>query len=121
MFLAENYPPRFEQTPTLHYTAKTGNVIRLRCMVTGNPAPTISWVKDDKPLQLSSRIRNLNNNRTVKIKDARLQDQGNYTCIAHSALGKINATLELHVRQGRMKEKACNRQPRNTTGQRTSE
>ena len=52
-------------------------------------------------MQLSERVRNLNNNKTIKIKKVILLDQGNYTCIAENTLGKLNLTLELNVRQGR--------------------
>ena len=76
-------------------------MVRLRCTVRGNPLPTISWLKGDKPLQLSARVRNLSNNCTIKIKETRSDDQANYTCIAENALGRINATLQLNVRQGR--------------------
>ena len=94
--VADKYPPRSQGTPNLQYAAEVGAIKRLRCGVTGQPPPTIIWFKDDKPLQLSERVRNLNNNKTIKIRD-----QGNYTCIAENTLGKLNLTLELIVRKGR--------------------
>ena len=103
--VADKYPPRSQGT-NLQYDAEVGAVKRLRCGVTGQPPPTISWFKDDKPLQLSERVRNLNNNKTIKIKKVILRDQGNYTCIAENILGKLNLTLELKVRQGR-RDKTC--------------
>lgn len=101
-FFAEPYPPRFEVTPKHEYNAEIGKVIRLKCKVEGNPPPIVSWIKDDKPVELSTRVRNLNSNYTIKIKEARLDDQGNYTCIAANTLGKINASMELHIHQGRL-------------------
>ncbi|XP_078358886.1 hemicentin-1-like isoform X2 [Oculina patagonica] len=97
--IEDKYPPRFQGTPKLQYNAEVGEDRRLRCVVTGQPPPTITWSKDGKPLQLSERVRNLSSNKTIKIKQVRLGDQGNYTCIAENALGKINLTLKLHVRQ----------------------
>ncbi|KAJ7336589.1 Fibroblast growth factor receptor 4 [Desmophyllum pertusum] len=97
---SDKYPPRIQGTPKLQYNAEVGELKRLRCGVTGLPPPTITWIKDDKPLQLSERVRNLNNNKTIKIKQVRLGDQGNYTCIAENPLGKLSLTLELNVRQG---------------------
>lgn len=99
-FFTDKYPPRIQGTPKRQYNAKVGEVKRLRCGVTGQPPPAITWSKDGKPLQLSERVRNLSSNRTIKIKQVRLGDQGNYTCIAENALGKLNLTLNLHVRQG---------------------
>ncbi|KAL9983806.1 hypothetical protein ACROYT_G006036 [Oculina patagonica] len=95
----DKYPPRIQGTPKLQYDAEVGEVKRLRCVVTGQPPPTITWSKDGKPLQLSERVRNLSSNKTIKIKQVRLGDQGNYTCIAENALGKLNLTLTLIVRQ----------------------
>lgn len=99
--VADKYPPRSQGTPNLQFDAEIGAVKRLRCGVSGQPPPTITWFKDDKPLQFSERVKNLNNNKTIKIKTIILRDQGNYTCIAENTLGKLNLTLELKVRQGR--------------------
>ncbi|XP_068675497.1 fibroblast growth factor receptor-like 1 [Montipora foliosa] len=97
----EQYPPQFEKRPKLQYNAEAGNDIRLRCLVKGNPPPTVAWIKDQKLVQLSSRIRlNSRGNSTLKIKKTQPDDAGNYTCTATNVLGKINATLELHVHKG---------------------
>ena len=66
--------------------------------MTGLPPPNITWIKKDQPLHQSERIRKLNKNKTIKIKGVRLDDQGNYTCIAENPLGKVNLTLQLNVR-----------------------
>ena len=95
-YVADKYSPRTQGTPDLQYVAEMGAIKRLRCGVIAQPPPTITWFKDDKPLQLSERVRNLNNNKTIKIRD-----QGNYTCIAENTLGKLNLNLELRVRKGR--------------------
>ena len=100
-YVADKYSPRTQGTPDLQYVAEMGAIKRLRCGVIAQPPPTITWFKDDKPLQLSERVRNLNNNKTIKIKTVILRDQGNYTCIAENTLGKLNLTLELIVRKGR--------------------
>ncbi|XP_068690336.1 fibroblast growth factor receptor-like 1 isoform X2 [Montipora foliosa] len=97
----QQYPPQFEKRPKLQYNAEAGNDIRLRCLVKGNPPPTVAWIKDQKLVQLSSRIRlNSRGNSTLKIKKTQPDDAGNYTCTATNVLGKINATLELHVHKG---------------------
>ena len=101
LHVTDKYPPRSQGTPNLLYVAQVGAIKRLRCGVIAQPPPTITWFKDDKPLQLSERVRNLNNNKTIKIKTVILRDQGKYTCIAENTLGKLNLTLELIVRQGR--------------------
>ncbi|XP_015756865.1 PREDICTED: fibroblast growth factor receptor 2-like isoform X2 [Acropora digitifera] len=97
----EQYPPRFGKKPKVQNNVQVGHNVRLRCSVKGDPLPRLSWVKDQKPLQFSSRIRLIpRDNGIVKIKNTQLVDAGNYTCIAANSLGTVNATLELHVRQG---------------------
>ena len=99
----EQYPPRFGKKPKLQYNAEEGNDIRLRCLVRGNPPPSVAWIKYQKPVQLSSRIRlNSRGNSTFKVKKTRPDDAGNYTCTATNILGKINATLALHVHKGKL-------------------
>ena len=99
----EQYPPRFGKRPKLQYNAEAGNDIRLRCLVKGNPPPTVAWIKEQKLVQLSSRIRlNSRGNSTLKIKKTQPDDAGNYTCTATNVLGKINATLELHVHKDKL-------------------
>lgn len=95
---SDNYPPRVQGTKKSQYVARLGDTERLRCAVTGRPPPSITWIKNDQPLHQSERIRKLNKNKTIKIKGVRLEDQGNYTCIAENPLGKVNLTLQLHVR-----------------------
>lgn len=66
--------------------------------MTGLPPPSITWIKNDQPFHQSERIRKLNKDKTIKIKGVPLEDRGNYTCIAKNPLGKVNLTLQLHVR-----------------------
>ncbi|XP_067039926.1 uncharacterized protein [Acropora muricata] len=97
----EQYPPRFGKKPKVQNNVQVGHNIRLRCSVKGDPPPRLTWVKDQKPLQFSSRIRLISrDNGIVKIKNTQLVDAGYYTCIAANSLGSVNATLELHVRRG---------------------
>ena len=99
----ERYPPQFGKRPKLQYNAEAGNDIRLRCLVNGYPPPTVAWIKDQKLVQLSSRIRlNSRGNRVLTIARTQPDDAGNYTCTATNVLGKINATLELHVHKGKL-------------------
>ncbi|PFX31054.1 Myosin light chain kinase, smooth muscle [Stylophora pistillata] len=95
----DSYPPRVQGTPKLQYVTRLGGIKRLRCAVTGLPPPSITWIKNDQPFHQSERIRKLTKDKTIKIKGVRLEDQGNYTCIAENPLGKVNLTLQLHVRR----------------------
>ena len=97
---ADKYPPRCQVSSKPRNNVEEGTTVRLRCKVTGSPHPTISWIKEDKPLPQENKrisIRNNTNASALKIKNVKLADQGNYTCIAENALGKANATLQLEI------------------------
>ena len=72
-------------------------VVRLRCEVSGNPPPKVTWTKDTKLLQSTSRIRLQKIKQVVKIKAATIGDSGTYRCTARNILGEINATIILKV------------------------
>ena len=108
---ADKYPPHCQVSSSIKplKNVKEGTVVRLRCRVNDCPRPTISWLKDDQPLpQENERLtlrNNTNGNASVlKIRNVKLEDQGNYTCIAENPFGQVaNATrrLVLDVRPGR--------------------
>jgi len=36
---------------------RAGNVLRIDLQISGSPTPTVSWLKDRTPIQLSNRVR----------------------------------------------------------------
>ena len=107
---ADKYPPHCQVSSSIRpKNVKEGTIVRLRCRVNDCPRPTISWLKDDQPLQqenerLTIRINTNGNASVLKIRNVKLEDQGNYTCIAENPFGQVaNATrqLVLDVRPGR--------------------
>ncbi|OCT57560.1 hypothetical protein XELAEV_18003341mg [Xenopus laevis] len=63
-----------------------GEEVTLRCDVSGNPVPQISWKHDDFFLMTGSRYTILDDS-TLLIKDAGQEDAGNYSCVASNSLG----------------------------------
>ncbi|XP_056302690.1 neuregulin 2a isoform X5 [Danio aesculapii] len=79
--------------------ADEGSRLIVKCEATGSPAPEYKWYKDGAELKKSKeiRIRNGKKNSKVQIGSAKLEDSGNYTCVAENILGKANGTSTVHV------------------------
>ena len=61
------------------------------CSLSGFPTPEILWTKDGE---------NLGNNNTLTIRQARLEDSGQYTCSAKNSEGSKNSTFWIEVAGG---------------------
>ena len=48
------------------------------CNATGNPIPTITWLKDGNQVFVGNRL--------LRVK-AQLEDQGTYTCLVRNGIG----------------------------------
>uniref|UniRef100_A0A673IPN1 Neuregulin 2a n=2 Tax=Sinocyclocheilus rhinocerous TaxID=307959 RepID=A0A673IPN1_9TELE len=77
-----------------------GSRLIVRCEASGNPTPQYKWYKDGAELKKSKEIkisRNGKKTSKVHISSAKLEDSGNYTCVAENILGKENGTSTVHV------------------------
>ncbi|OQR74751.1 fasciclin-2-like [Tropilaelaps mercedesae] len=64
----------------------------IRCLVRGNPVPTVTWLKDDIPVRNELRYEVLAPG--LKVKDARPEDRGKFTVSAMvTATGKYQRKL----------------------------
>ncbi|CAH8611721.1 unnamed protein product [Heterobilharzia americana] len=90
-------------------TVVEGSAARFETCTRGQPAPTIRWLKDGKPLltdgvrisvsQTSTERSGTNtSSHTLLIRDAITRDSGTYTCIAASSAGTAITEAALHVR-----------------------
>ncbi|XP_048884664.1 pro-neuregulin-2, membrane-bound isoform-like isoform X3 [Brienomyrus brachyistius] len=76
-----------------------GGKLSLKCEATGNPAPSYKWYKDGSELKRSKEIKIKSNkkNSRIQINKAKLEDSGNYMCVAENMLGKDNTTSTVNV------------------------
>ncbi|KAL1484170.1 hypothetical protein MTO96_032736, partial [Rhipicephalus appendiculatus] len=71
-------------------TVKRGDAVSLRCRARGSPTPEISWAIDGDFLYPSQRLkitaeRSASDVESVlNISDARLEDSGEYSCVARN-------------------------------------
>ena len=85
--------PKFIFKPPERKTAFSGFSLKLNCSVTRNGHPVISWKRQGAQLPAG---RSFISKKGLVITDLRLQDAGNYTCIATIA-GKFSIETSTFV------------------------
>ncbi|XP_037609693.1 tyrosine-protein kinase transmembrane receptor ROR2 [Sebastes umbrosus] len=93
------------QEPVNNITHFQGQTATLHCRVTGNPRPSIRWLKNDAPVvqeQGRITIRKMEAGSKLRIQDLDTTDTGYYQCVASNSLKVISATGVLYVKLGQM-------------------
>ncbi|XP_038076283.1 basement membrane-specific heparan sulfate proteoglycan core protein-like isoform X2 [Patiria miniata] len=67
----------------------------LRCIVTGTPAPTITWSRSSGPL----RSNHVVSNNMLQIRDATQEDEDYYTCRADNSAGYYEFSVEIRIQR----------------------
>lgn len=74
--------------------------LKLYARVTGNPVPEVTWLRNNKPLEPSSKVKLSYDGENIElvIKDADSEtDAGNYKCIASNPIGKASHGAKITV------------------------
>uniref|UniRef100_A0A4W5K4F7 Immunoglobulin superfamily member 9B n=1 Tax=Hucho hucho TaxID=62062 RepID=A0A4W5K4F7_9TELE len=93
--LTVNAPPNFTDTPPQYVEAKEGGSITLSCVASGNPKPSISWIREGEPVEDSDKYKVSDGSLTVL--SVSRKDRGAYTCRAYSIQGEVVHTTRLLV------------------------
>ncbi|KAL1458764.1 hypothetical protein WDU94_008880 [Cyamophila willieti] len=77
-----------------------GKVSEMHCTVYAEPAATLVWLKDDKPLKNNEHISlfqdpNKVHKHILKIEKTKSEDFGTYYCIANNSLGATRKSIVL--------------------------
>ncbi|XP_053523819.1 hemicentin-2 [Artibeus jamaicensis] len=88
--------PVFQVEPQ-DVTARSGEDVALRCQATGEPVPTVQWLRAGQPLQASRRLRALPDG-SLWMGRVERRDAGAYECVAHNLLGSVTARAFLVVK-----------------------
>lgn len=75
-------PPKFITKPPTKLEVLTGDNVTLDCSAAGDPKPTIRWTRQGGQLPLG---RSHMLGEALIIREVKVEDTGNYTCIATSA------------------------------------
>ncbi|XP_014387685.1 PREDICTED: LOW QUALITY PROTEIN: hemicentin-2 [Myotis brandtii] len=71
-----------------------GGSLRLDCVVHGDPAPDIHWIKDGLPLR-GGRLRHQLQNGSLTIRRTEMGDSGRYQCLAENEMGAVEKVVVL--------------------------
>ncbi|XP_026109129.1 roundabout homolog 2-like isoform X1 [Carassius auratus] len=96
--LSDRPPPIIRQGPA-NQTLGVDSVALLRCHGSGEPVPTISWLKDGVSLLGKDPRMSLQDLGSLQIKGLRLSDSGIYTCVAASSSGETSWSAFLEVKE----------------------
>ncbi|XP_022423483.1 striated muscle preferentially expressed protein kinase isoform X9 [Delphinapterus leucas] len=93
--------PAFE-IPLQNAVVAPGADVLLKCIVTANPPPQVSWQKDGSSLRSDGRllVRAEGERHTLLLREARAADSGSYTATATNELGQASCAAVLAVRPG---------------------
>ncbi|KAM6928306.1 neurofascin homolog (chicken) a [Xenentodon cancila] len=71
----------------------------LDCPFFGSPLPVLRWFKNGQGSGLDGGQYRVHINGTLEIKRAQAEDEGTYTCVANSILGKVENQVRLEVKE----------------------
>lgn len=88
-------------------TVEEGNLARFECDVDGEPAPSITWMREGAVIGSSVRhhIVSTQYSSSFEISAVEVSDEGSYTLLVENARGKQEAHFTLTIRRSESKEK----------------
>ncbi|XP_072834939.2 roundabout homolog 3 isoform X2 [Pogona vitticeps] len=95
---SDRIPPIIRRGPT-NQTLAIDSTAQLQCQVTGNPLPSIQWLKDGQRIVGSDPRISLLDNGTLQITNLQISDSGLYVCIATSSTGETRWSGSLLVQE----------------------
>ena len=91
--------PQFTVRPPGQLKEFTNHNITVPCQATGDPQPTVTWVKENGQLPLGRA--NIRVDGTLQMWNTKGEDSGRYTCMATSAaVFKVSSVMKLTVITG---------------------
>ncbi|XP_037835371.1 netrin receptor DCC isoform X2 [Kryptolebias marmoratus] len=95
--LAVLVPPQFLNYPTNTYAYESTD-IELECAVTGNPPPTVRWMKNGEEV-IPSDYFQIVDGTNLQILGLVKSDEGFYQCVAENSAGSSQAMAQLLLRE----------------------
>lgn len=91
-------PPKFETSLT-DREVSAGQKLELECVVTGDPEPKVTWLKNNEVVSSSEILEVKYKNGVAKliINEVFPDDAGVYVCQAKSTAGKVETQCQLKV------------------------
>ena len=77
-------------------TALSGEDVKLRCDVSGDPTPSVVWHREDGQFPSTGRT-SMNSGHLLLIPGVTPSDEGVYICQAQNSVGTISSSVSLAV------------------------
>ncbi|XP_067585037.1 hemicentin-1 isoform X1 [Pseudorca crassidens] len=74
-----------------------GKSISLECEVEGIPQPTVTWMKDGRPLTKGRGMEVTDEGHILQLKNVHVSDTGRYVCVAVNIAGMTDRKYDLSV------------------------
>lgn len=80
-------------------SVKDGESLEIKCELSGDPEPQVSWTKSGEPLTSSDVVALKYRNRVavLTIPEVFPEDEGTYVCTAMNSMGKTSSQCVLKV------------------------
>ncbi|XP_036382069.1 protein turtle homolog A [Megalops cyprinoides] len=95
-FLSITAPPVFFKTPPPFVEVLQGDSLSLTCGAHGNPQPTVTWKKDDMPIEKQDQVKV--HNGTLTLVSVTREMAGMYKCHVSNSEGNLTHSTQLLVR-----------------------
>ena len=95
--------PQFTVSPPATLKVNRQENVTVSCQATGDPQPTVTWVKENGPLSVGRST--VSADGTLQIWNTKLEDSGTYTCRATSnevITKEATSKMELIVKGGKL-------------------
>nr|XP_051676343.1 hemicentin-1 isoform X2 [Oryctolagus cuniculus] len=93
-------PPTIKSSGPPERTVVKHKPVTLQCIANGIPNPSLTWLKDDQPVNTAQgNLKVQSSGRVLHIAQALLEDAGRYTCVATSAAGDAEQPFQLRVHE----------------------
>ncbi|KAM4702558.1 roundabout homolog 3 isoform 1-T1 [Rhinophrynus dorsalis] len=95
---SDRIPPIIRRGPA-NQTLAVDSVVQLHCHVSGNPLPSIHWLKDGQRIVGSDPRIGILDNGTLQITHLQVADSGIYACVATSSTGETTWSGFLEIQE----------------------
>ena len=89
-------PPRLTSVPT-NESLLIGSPLEWRCEATGNPKPSVAWMKNGQKLEADLDTVITSDGTRLTVTNVDLSHAGQYTCKANNSLGEDSTSVFLSV------------------------